>query len=306
MIRSLDPSAERFLVDLNRIQVSIRRAEQEISSGLRVSTPSDAPDEISDILQLYANIERNRQIQANLNRVKSEAGTAEGTLETAVRIVDRARVLGSQGAVTTQTADTRRILAGEVQSLLEQLVAASRTVVEGRYIFSGDQDQAPAYELNLANPNGVNRLSNAVASRQIQHPSGTSFTVAKTAQEIFDNRNPDDSLAADNVFAVVNGLRTALENDDQAAIDTSLAALRGAGDHLNVELSFYGTVQQKIGDAVDFASKLDVRLKTELSSKRDTDLTEAILELQQGRSHEEAALVARAQLPQTSLFDFLR
>jgi hypothetical protein len=37
-----------------------------------------------------------------------------------------------------------------------------------------------------------------------------------------------------------------------------------------------------------------------------SDLTEAILELQQGRSHGEAALAARAQLPQTSLFDFLR
>jgi flagellar hook-associated protein 3 FlgL len=305
VIRNIDPSGERFLVDLTRIQNAAERAQLEISSGRSVVNASDAPDQISEILQLSADIERNVQIRANLGRVKSEVDTAEAGLQEAVQLVDRASVLASQGAGTMVTPETRQILATEVQGLLEQLVAISTTSVEGRFIFSGDQDQSLLYELNLSNPNGVNRLATAIASRQIEHPNGTAFVAARTAQEIFDARNPDDSLASGNVFAAVNGLRVALENNDQAAIDASLIALGQAGDHLNIQLSFYGAVQRKISDAIDASNKLELRLKVELSGKRDADLTASILELQRSGTHEEAALRARASLPNTSLFDFL-
>jgi flagellar hook-associated protein 3 FlgL len=305
MISSLDPSAQRFLLDLGRIQTAIADAGRQISSGLKVSTPSDAPDQISEILQLFSGLDRSTQIRANLSRVQAETSTASETLATASQIVDRVRVLASQGAGTNQTAQTRNSLGTEVQGLLEQLISASGSIVDGRYVFSGDQDQALAYDINLANPNGVNRLLTAPATRLIQHPSGTTFIAAKTAQEIFDNRNPDDTLAADNVFAAVNGARAALAANDQAGIDSALEALRVAGDHLNDELSFYGTVQEKTDAAVDFASKLEVQLKTELSNLRDADVVEANLELQQAQNHESAAFASRAKMPQTSLFDYL-
>ena len=303
---NLDPSAQEFLVNLTRIQTGIRRATDQISSGLKVNTPSDAPDQISEILQLYVDMGRNAQLQSNLARMQSEVGTAETALDTAIRAVDRARTLASTGAGTMQSAETRLVLAGEVQSLLEQLVSASRTVGVGRYIFSGDEDQAPAYEINLLEPNGVNRLLTSTSTRQIQHPSGVSFTAQKTAQDIFDARNADDTYATDNVFAAVNGLRVALESNDQPGIEAALSALRGAGDHLNIELGFYGAAQNKIAEDTNFLSKLDVRLKTELSNRRDADLTAAILELERGKVHEQAALTARAQVPRTSLFDYLR
>lgn len=303
---NLDPSAQAFLVNLTRIQTGIRRATDQISSGLRVNTPSDAPDQISEILQLYVDMGRSTQLQSNLSRMKSEVGTAETALDTSIRAVDRARTLAAAGAGTMQTAETRTVLAGEVQSLLEQLVSASLTVGVSRYIFSGDEDQSPAYEINLLEPNGVNRLLTSSSTRQIQHPSGVSFSAQKTAQDIFDARNPDDTYAPDNVFAAVNGLRVALENNDQPGIDASLSALRASGDHLNIELGFYGAAQNKIDEDINSLSKLDVRLKTELSNRRDADLTGAILELERGKVHEQAALTARAQIPRTSLFDFLR
>lgn len=306
MIQSLDPSAQQFLVSLTRIQSAIKRASDQITSGLKVSTPSDAPDQISDILQLYVDLGRNAQIQTNLGRIESEVGTAQAILERAIKIVDSVRALGVQGAGTMQTAEARQILAGDVQSQMELLVSASCTIVAGRYVFSGDRDQDPPYELNLLNGNGVNRLVTAPSTRLIQHASGGTFAAGKTAGEVFDARNPDDSFAPDNVFAAVNGLRTALETNDQAGIDAALTALRAAGDHLNVELAFYGTAQNNVDEAIDFSGKLDVRLKAELSNRRDADVTAAIMELEQAKNQQEVALSARAQLPRTSLFDFLR
>jgi flagellar hook-associated protein 3 FlgL len=305
MIRNLDPAAERFLNSIERIQKSLDRANREISSGFRVTAPSDAPDEIGDILKLLASLDRNEQLRTNLTRVQSETRTAEDALENASRLLDRARVLGSQGANSTQTAETRRILAGEVQGLLEELVTASQAMINGRYVFSGDRDDAPVYELDLSQPNGVQRQFVPQATRQVRHPSGTTFSAFKTAQEIFDSRNPDDSLAPENVFAAMNSLRLALENNDQAGIESALGALRLAEDHLNIQLSFYGLAERKLTNALDFAERLDLQLKTELSQRRDADLTEAALEVQRARMHQEAAYASRSATPPRSLFDYL-
>jgi len=305
MIRNLDPAAERFLTDLGRIQKSLDRASRQISSGLRISAPSDGPDEISDILKIAAALSRSEQLRVNLARVQSEVRTAQDALEQAIRLVDRARILGSQGAGSTQTPETRRILAGEVQGLFEEMVTASRAMVTGRYVFSGDLDQSPSYELDWTSPNGVQRLIVTQATRLIQHPSGTTYAASKTAQEIFDSRNPDDSLAPENVFAAMNGLRVALETNDQTGIESALASLRLAGDHLNLHLSFYGLAQVKTESAVEFAGKTETRLKIEQGNRRDADLTEAALEVQRAKTQQDAAYASRAAMPRTSLFDFL-
>ncbi|HSB12927.1 MAG TPA: hypothetical protein VLE22_00630 [Bryobacteraceae bacterium] len=305
MIRNLDPSAERFLLDLRRIQTVTGHAQREISSGLRVGSPSDAPDQIGDILQLRAGILRAAQIRMNLGRLQTETAAAEDALNLSVKVMDRARVLGSRGAGSTETAEARQILAAEVEALLEQLVSASRTTVENRYVFSGDRDREPAYELDLAVPGGVDRKFTTQATRRVEHPNGSSFEVSRTAQEIFDLRLLDDTPAPENAFTALNNLRVALQNNDQAAIDTALPAMRLAGDYLNHMLSFYGSVQHKVDEAFDSAKRLETQLTIELGEKRDADVASAIVELQQSVAQEEAALGARAQLPRTSLFDYL-
>ena len=103
----------------------------------------------------------------------------------------------------------------------------------------------------------------------------------------------------------MNSLRVALANNSPADIDTALSDLRQASDHLNRSLAFYGAVQGRLEDATNFAADYDVQLKTEMSQKQDADTAAAALELSQGSTQLQAALTMRANLPRTSLFDFL-
>ena len=72
MIQNINGSAEQFLADLDRMQATTARAERQISSGLKVENPSDAPDQIREILQLRAEIQQHQQIQANLGAIKDQ------------------------------------------------------------------------------------------------------------------------------------------------------------------------------------------------------------------------------------------
>ena len=319
MMTNLDPAAELFLAEASRIQERIAEANRQVSSGKRISTASDAPDQIGSLLQLRAQQSRNTQIQSNLVQAKANADTAENALANAITLMDSALTLASQGTNVSMTDTSRQALAQQVQSLQEQMVAISRTTVQGKYVFSGDQDGVAAYALNLTPPpdkadgspgtptNGVDRfLSVQTATRQIEDPAGGFFAAAKTGQEIFDyGRNTDGSTAPENVFAALNILRLALLSNNATSITNAMTGLRASSNHLIAEQSFYGTVQNRIQSADNYASSMSVRLQTQLSQTEDSDVTSAALELTQATTQLQAVFQMRAKMPHNSLFDYL-
>jgi flagellar hook-associated protein 3 FlgL len=300
MISRLDTSSEQFLNDLGVNERRLSRAQRELTSGKRVNSVSDAPDQISSLLQSRADLGSLLQTKTNLGRVKTEVDTAESVVSTAVGLVERARVLGAQGANGTATPQTRASVANELGDILKQLVGIANTTVEGRNIFSGDSDQSGAYSIDLSQPVPTGTYLGSPATREIRHANGSQFTVSKTAQDLFDSPNPGE-----NVFGAINALRVALQNNDQTAIDTALIDVGAAGHFLNQQHSFYGSAQSQVNGAIAYADKDEVRLETKISSIEDADAIAATLELNQAILQQNAALQSRARLPRTSLFDYL-
>ncbi len=305
MITNLDPESALFLADINRLQQTLSQATAQVSSGLQINVASDAPDQIDTLLQLRADEASNTQIQSNLTLAQTDAQSADTALGSAILLMDRAVTLATQGATATSTASTNADLAQEVQSLQEEMVSYSQTQVNGRYIFSGDLNGSPSYALGLNAPNGVDQLSNAASTVQIQDPAGGSFPASMTAQQIFDDQNADGTPATDNVFAALNTLRTALSNNDSDAIGASITNLQAASVHLNSMEAFYGTVEDRIQDASDFSSSYDTQLQTEIGQTQDANVTAAASELTQATTQLQAAYQAQGEMPKTSLFQFL-
>lgn len=305
MITSLDAQSQFFLTEMDRVQQRLATAEQQVTSGKRVNVASDAPDVVSSLLRLRSALQRNAQIQTNLGLAQTAANVADDTLSSSIQLLDRALTLGAQGATATQDAAARRGLAINVQSLQEQLVGLSQTQSGGRYLFSGDQETLPAYQLNLDNPNGVDRLMTMSSTRVVENPAGGTFLASKTAEEIFDHRNLDDTLAPDNAFAALNNLRLALENNDVPGIQAAISSIQVASEHVNSSQAFYGSMQNRLQDSVNFANKYDIQIRTELSQKEDADVAAASLEFSQGSVQLQAAFQMQGQLPRTTLFDFL-
>jgi flagellin-like hook-associated protein FlgL len=182
----------------------------------------------------------------------------------------------------------------------------SQTEFDGQYVFSGDNATQPSYQLDLNSPNGVDRLSTAPSTRLLQDATGVTFAVSQTAQDIFDHRNPDDSLASDNVFAAVNGLRVALANNDQTGIQDALSSLQLAQGHLSQSLQFYGGVQSQIANATDVAQKFQLQYQTALSQDTSTNMATAAVTLSQEQTTLQASLQVEASMPRTTLFDLLK
>jgi flagellar hook-associated protein 3 FlgL len=300
MVSPLDASTQRFLNDLSRTSRRIEEAQRQITSSKRINRVSDDPDYVSPILETRARIERNEQERINLGRFKTEVDGAENAMQQAVKVMERARVLATQGATGGATPEMRVTLSQEIGVLLEQMVGLASTNVDGRYLFSGDSDQIAPYAIDLSQSDPVSLYSGSSATRMAPHPSGTLFSVARAADQIFDSGVPGE-----NVFDALNDLRLALANDDDAGIRTALGYVETANRHLNQQLSFFGSAQKQVDDAIATSHGKSTQLRQQLSSMEDTDVVQAILELNSASTAHTAALSSRAKMPNTSLFDYL-
>lgn len=300
MLEYLNSTSAAFVATMDKIERRLTRAQQQVTTGLKMTSISDSPDQVSSLLQTRADLATTEQVQSNLSRVKAETDGAEQALQSAVTMVESARTLGAQGATDTSDAASRKSIADQVGSIMEELVGLANTTIEGRYIFSGDSDQQAPYSIDLSATPPIGDYTGSAASRLVQHPNGSRFPVSRTAQDIFDAADP-----ASNVFKSLDALRTALLNNDSAAIKTAQGNVGTALTYLNGQLAYYGNVQNKVADATTFGDKLKLQLQTHLSALQDADMTSSILEMNQAMLQETAALQAQAKMPKTTLFDYL-
>lgn len=304
MTSGINPSSQVFLSNLTQIQNRIRQAEQQLSSGLRVSVASDAPDQISGILQLRAQIGGVQQTQENLSMVGPLVDSAGSAIQQAIQVLDTATSLAAEASGSTSSASQRLQIAPQVQAILQQLVSLSQTSMNGQYIFSGDQSGAPAYAMNAAG-DGVQQLMQPGPPGQVRDANGVPLSIGLTAQQIFDDRDVNGDPTPDNVFAAVSGLLASLQNDDSSGIQTALTNLKTAGAHLNDQSSFYGAAHNNISAASNSAAMTQTQLVQQLSNAQDADVAQASLDLNFALTNEQAAMAAQAQNRPQSLFDYL-
>jgi len=305
MIQGVGANSQEFLANLQILTQQTQVTEEQVSSGRTINRPSDNPGELGDVLQLETDLGNVNQVSQNLSQVTSQVNTAESALQSVTTLLDQVNSLGEQGANSNISASVRSGLSQQVEQALSQLVSLSQTQYDGQYVFSGANANQPSYQLDLNSPTGVDQLLVNPATNLIQDATGTTFAVSQTAQQIFDDQNPDGSPAADNIFAAVNNLRVALANNDQNGITSALSSLKSAQDHLAASLQFYGGVQDQISNATSVAQKFQLQYQSGLSQETSTNMATAAITLTQEQTSLQASLQMEASLPKTTLFDLL-
>jgi len=301
MISSLNSVNQAFVDSLNQISDRLNDDQLELTSGLKMQTVSDSPDQVSALLQARAALASSQQISTNLTAVSTEVNTGEQSLSNAVQLFDQVQTLAAESATGTATAATRAQNAQQLQSIEQQMVGLANTNIEGRYIFAGDSDQTQPYTYDVTQPDPVSAYQGSASTREIQNPDGTTFPVALTAQQIFDSTDPTT-----NVFSAMNSLITAMNANDQTGIETAQSGLSAVASYLNQQLAFYGTTQDTISSATDYANTQQTQLQAQISNLQDADATSTILDMTQAQTEMQAALQSKANIPHTTLFDYLQ
>jgi flagellar hook-associated protein 3 FlgL len=295
-----------FLNGLSNLQQQETQTQIELSSGYQINDAADSPSQTPELIQLGSTLAAVQDYQTNLSSVQTEATTADSALGSGITLIQNAVSLATQGASSTATAATNQTLAAQVQSIQQQLVAIANTAVDGRAIFGGDQDQSPPYGYDATSATGVDSLTTDTSSRVIVNTQGETVYQPLTAQQIFDPVDATGAPTANNTFAALQSLETALKTNNQSGAADAVTSLQTASTYVGQQQAYYGASEQRLTSEQTIAANQVTALQTQIGGIRDTNVAQAATDLTQESADQTAAVSAESEISQQkTLFDYL-
>ncbi|QTL34210.1 flagellar hook-associated protein FlgL [Pseudoalteromonas viridis] len=133
-------------------QQEVNKAMQQVNTQKRVLTASDDPSAMARALLYTDRITTNEQYTKNLTMLKGRLDTQEGVLENIKGSLTRAIELTVQAGNGSLTEPDRAALSEELSAIKTAVLDLMNAKTEdGRYIFSGYQDNTVAYSFDSAN-----------------------------------------------------------------------------------------------------------------------------------------------------------
>jgi len=196
----------------------------ELSSGKRLTKPSDDPTHIAQDLSLSASIAQENQTGDNVANLSAQLTTTDGALSSVTDVLTKARALAVSGASDALTAGQKQAMATQVDGLLGELVGLGNTQYAGQYVFGGTATLTQAPVKPGGTPTSSVTFSGNLQSQTQMLPSGQAVPSSVTVQQAFNVASTDGSPDA---FQTLIDLRNALST--QSVADTSSGQVNVSG-----------------------------------------------------------------------------
>ncbi|KAA5950934.1 flagellar hook-filament junction protein FlgL [Pantoea sp. Bo_2] len=271
-------------------QASWLKVGEQLSSGRRVTNPSDDPIAASRAVVLTQTQQQGEQYA--LARTFAEQGLSleDNTLKGVTNGIIAAQALIVNGSTGTLSDDDRGSIATQLEGVRAQLLnLANSKDANGRYIFAGYKtDSAPFVDTAGT---GVSYAGGTDAITQKVDTSRT-MTVAHTGDSIFMSITsnatvePDGSASETNLFKMLDSAIAALkvpqDDADAATKQTFQDAMdktnRGLGNALNNVSTVVSEIGTQLGEIDTLNAQGDDRkviYSSQMSDLVNVDLTEA-------------------------------
>ena len=289
--------------DLNakRISAMTARATQlqtEIATGKKVQAPSQDPA-VSQQLAEIARKDQDAEVYGkNMTLAGSLLDQADGVLGQIGTQIQRARELVTKAANGTETVESRRIIGTELASIVDAIVGLANTRnVRGQPLF-GTPDGTLAVTRDT---DGVFQYATTNVS-EVPIADGQSVQATESAARIFTQADGTDTLK------MLSDLAAALKDNatDGSAANAALDKISAATDQVSLVQASIGARSARVELQQSLATTANTDRGDLRSKLEDTDVTSAVIELQQLMTALSATQASFTKLSGLSLFDYLR
>ena len=284
--------ASHSLRNISQSYGRISASLEQMSSGKKISKPSDDPVIAQRGMYYRANLNEIKQYNRNLSEAFLWMDNSEAAMEQANSNLQRIRELVVQASSDTNTVEDRLAIAKEIDQLKADLVEVAKTKVSERYMFNGTNVTEPPVAIDDAGNVTVNAADTAYL---VEVSRGSQLKV---------NANLN-ALLGQGLFDTISEISAELTGND-TDLDALLADLDGHMSAFSAERSDLGArynrlelLESRIQYHEDLAAKA-------MSDNEDVDLEKIITDYSNQKAVHEAALTVGGNLIQRTLVDFLR
>jgi flagellar hook-associated protein 3 FlgL len=281
---------------LHNIELNQSRTEQlqnQITSGSRISKPSDDPIGAARSINLQESLTLSAQYVRNIDQASSWLNSTDSVLDSVTLALHRTRELAIQAANDTMSPSDRLAIDAEVAQLQQHVLDLSHSKYGPYSLFSGTQTSSPGYTTPApSGPAGVFQGNNGQVLREVA--PGTSISVNADAQATFDP-----------LFKAMATLRAGIAGDSISTMQASIGELDTALDAVGISRAQLGAKTNRLEFLKARQENVSVNLTGLLSEVKDVDMAEAIMNFTMSQNVYTASLKAGAQALQPSLLDYL-
>ncbi len=138
--------SKRLLTQLQYDQTQLLKVQQQISTGQRISTPSeDAPAALRAI-SLQRLLEQKGQVKTNLATNQTFLGATDVSLNRIAALLNDSRGSAQAVSTTVATNEQREAAATEIDRALQQLVDSGNEKFRDRFLFAGSTTSVKPFD----------------------------------------------------------------------------------------------------------------------------------------------------------------
>lgn len=281
---------------INTAANQMARAEQQMSTGRRVSGAGDDPLAVQQAIGERATMGAIDAYKRTNASAASRLAAVDSVLTGIGDKLTAASVAGLSGQGSGVSPEARSAAAQRVRSLRDSLVTDLNTTFQGTHLFSGTAANQPAYAM----VGGNWTYQGNSATTQVEVEKGRLVSISFDGQAIAQGADSSD------MFTMLDDLADAIEAGDNAAISTGLAGVERAFNRTQRALGALGADEQGIDEASARLAALRVSTDVRRASLEDANMAEAVVKLTQAETAYRAALSAVSTAERQSLLDYLR
>ncbi len=283
---------------LARAQQDLRRLSRQLSSGKRLTRPSDDPIAVGSIINARSDLANVLNQQQVLQRAQALTGPADAALDNMASALRQVRDIALGATQPGLTDAARRSQAQIVRSHRDRIMDEANISVQNVYLFAGKLSQTKPFA------DGAGGISYTGDSEGVQVwvAPGRPLEITVPGDRLFNYENtagvrPIPEVDSD-LFTLLDDLANAIEAGDDARVPELAADLDALYGHVAEQRGVLGAKVQRIDDATESALNAEVAAREILSDTEDIDIATALMDLQHQQLCYQAALAATAKLSQ--------
>lgn len=292
--------SRNVLQDLQKDQGRLTSSFEQLSSGRRITRPSDDPYGTTRAMSLRAELSEIDQAQRNVGDAQGWQRTTDSAISGIGDAVQRVRVLLVGAANDAGGQSSREAAALEVEQLIRAVKGTANTTYAGAPVFSGASSARP-YD-----PDGADTFSGDAGT--VLRTIGAGVTVAINADlsgRVLGEGGGDGKMI-DALRTIVSHLRGGTAADANALRSTDLKALDAQLDGLSALRAEVGATGSRLESATARLAEVAEAADTQRSGVEEADYASTMISYSTQQATYQAALKAGAGIVQGSLMDFLR
>ncbi|CAM5797205.1 MULTISPECIES: flagellar hook-associated protein FlgL [Brevibacillus] len=284
-----------MLRNLHKSMYSMDTMQQQLSSGKKISRPSEDPVVATRGMFYRSSLMENEQYQRNITEVQSWLELSDKALDEAGSILHRVRELAVNSGNSALGPDSLQAMSKEIAQLKEHLGSVANQTLGGKFIFGGSDIMTPPYDVDQGK-----YVSNNNSEMMLEVGTGILVPINVTGQSVFNHTGTDGK----NVFELLDKIVADLK--DGKPVNNELGNLDEQIDNLLAVRSTLGARTNRVELISDRMEREEITVAEGMSKNEDADIAEVITNLKTQENVHRAALGAGARIIQPSLLDFLR